>query len=80
MSKKYSQYLGSIATQTMEDGRLIALQPTFRVRLDNCVGAGEKNSLMQELAGVVSLRGERESFVVRWFNKAVAVLHSEAGF
>ncbi|MES2674897.1 MAG: HlyD family efflux transporter periplasmic adaptor subunit [Pseudomonadota bacterium] len=75
-----SQYGGSIATQQNKEGRLIPLQATFRVRLNNCIGVGGKNSLMQELAGMVSLQGERKSFVVRGFNKAVAVLHSEAGF
>lgn len=75
-----SQYGGNIATQQTKDGGLIPLQATFRVRLNNCVGGDEKKSLLQELAGTASLQGERKSFVVKMFNKAVAVWNSEAGF
>lgn len=75
-----SQYGGNIATQQNKDGGLIPLQATFRVRLNNCVTNDEKKSLLQELAGTASLQGERKSFVVKAFNKAVAAWNSEAGF
>jgi len=75
-----SQYGGSIATQQNKDGHLIPLQAIFRVRLNNCLAGDEKKSLVQELAGTASLQGERKSFVVKAFNKVVAVWNSEAGF
>jgi len=75
-----SQYGGKIPTQENKDHSLAPLQATFRVRLNNCIGADKKNSLLQELAGTASLQGERKSVAETVFKKAVAVWNSEAGF
>ena len=75
-----SQFDGSNPTQENKDHALIPLQAIFRVRLNNCVAGDEKKSLLQELAGTVSLSGERESFVGKGFRKVVAVWNGEAGF
>ncbi len=72
-----NHYGGSIATQITQEGHLIPLEATFRLRLYNCQNKAEK--ITQELAGVAHLHGERKSFLVRGLTEVTAVLRRESG-
>ena len=72
-----SHYGGAIATQQNAQQQLVPLESQFRVRFHRCEGM---ESLNQELAGTVILRGERKSLVVRAVTWVMAVIISEAGF
>lgn len=72
-----SVYGGSVPSQRLQDGRVVPLQPIFRVRLEGC---DLKAAPASEVVGVASLRGERGSLAmqgVRWLS---AVWRREVGF
>jgi putative peptide zinc metalloprotease protein len=70
-----SVYGGPIASQRDAAGRLIPLQPTFRLRLEGCdLGRAPR----QEVIGMAVLQGERRSLLGRLWREIVATWHREA--
>jgi putative peptide zinc metalloprotease protein len=72
-----SSFGGAIAAQAMGDGRLVPLQPTFRVRLEGC---GLDSPPASEVPGVALLSGERRSWAMRGLRRLAAVWQREASF
>ena len=77
-----SSYGGSIPTQTDtsqsdKQQKLIPLDSRFRLRFHECTGS---TGTHQELAGVVTVYGERKNFISRIASRAMALWNFEAGF
>ena len=72
-----SLYGGGIPAQRHHDGRVVPLQPTFRVRLEGCDLAEAPAS---EFIGVAVLAGERRSLVVQGWQRLAALWQREAAF
>ncbi len=70
-----SVYGGPVPAQRHADGRLVPLQPTFRLRLEACDLAQAPTS---EVVGIAVLHGERRSLIGRAWRHLVAVLQREA--
>jgi putative peptide zinc metalloprotease protein len=70
-----SPYGGTIAAERTPEGRLLPLQPTFRVRLAPCDRVLPPAS---ELAGVAHLHGRRESLAMQALSWLVALGQREA--
>ena len=66
---------GEIAVQKAPDGRLLPLQPVFRVRLEHCDRAQPP---LMELPGRAELQGERRSWLARGWRWAVALWQRES--
>jgi len=72
-----SLYGGAIPAQRHADGRVIPLQPTFRVRLEDCELGSAPAS---EVSGVAVLAGERRSLAVEGWRRLAALWQREAAF
>ncbi|MBX3623893.1 MAG: peptidase M50 [Rhizobacter sp.] len=72
-----SVYGGPIAAQRQPDGRVVPLQPTFRVRLGDC---GTAASTRFEIAGTALLQGERVSLAQEGLRRLAALWQRESGF
>jgi len=72
-----SVYGGGIPAKQGADGRVLPLQPTFRVRLEDCDLSAAPGA---EIAGVAVLHGERVSLAVQGWRRLVAIWQREAGF
>jgi putative peptide zinc metalloprotease protein len=72
-----SLYGGSIPAQRLRDGRVVPLQPTFRVRLEGCDLISSPSS---EVAGIALLHGERRSLAGEGWRRVVALWQREAGW
>jgi putative peptide zinc metalloprotease protein len=67
---------GDIPARRASDGRLLPLQPTFHVRLEQCEqGAAPRT----EWPGTAHLEGERRSLLGRVWRQAAITWHREAG-
>jgi putative peptide zinc metalloprotease protein len=66
---------GDIPARRAADGRLLPLQPTFHVRLEQCDPAAPPRS---ERPGTAHLEGERRSLLGRIWQQATATWHREA--
>ena len=66
---------GDIAVQKAPDGRLLPLQPVFRVRLEHC---DRTQPPLMELPGRAELQGERRSWLGRGWRWAVALWQRES--
>lgn len=66
---------GDIAVQKAHDGRLLPLQPVFRVRLEHC---DRTQPPLMELPGRAELQGERRSWLGRGWRWAVALWQRES--
>ncbi len=66
---------GDIAVQKAPDGRLLPLQPLFRVRLGHCDRAQPP---LMELPGRAELQGERRAWLARAWRWAVALWQRES--
>ena len=70
-----SLYGGSIAARRQSDGRVVPLQPTFRVRMEGCdVG----NPPESEVTGLAVLNGERRSLAGEGWRWLVGLWQREA--
>ena len=72
-----SLYGGAIPAQRHADGRVIPLQPTFRVRLEDCELGSAPAS---EITGVAVLEGERRSLAMEGWRRLAALWQREAAF
>jgi len=70
-----SPYGGDVPAQRTTDGKLLPLQPTFRVRLEQCDRALPPAS---EVAGVAHLPGSRRSLVERALRSVTALWQRES--
>ena len=70
-----SMHGGAIAVQRGPDGRLLPLQPVFRVRLESCDRASPP---LLELPGSAQLQGERRSWLARGWRWAAALWQRES--
>ncbi len=70
-----SPYGGAIPAQRMADGRLLPLQPTFRVRFGQC---DRDSPPLSELAGVAHLQGQRHSLAGRAVRALAALWQRES--
>jgi len=70
-----SPYGGGIPAQRASDGRLLPLQPTFRVRLGQC---DRELPPLSELAGVAHLQGPRRSLAGRAIRATAALWQRES--
>lgn len=66
---------GDIAVQKAPDGRLLPLQPVFRVRLEHC---DRVQPPLMELPGRAELQGERRSWLARGWRWVVALWQRES--
>ena len=66
---------GDIAVQKAPDGRLLPLQPVFRVRLEHCDRAQPP---LMELPGRAELQGERHSWLGQGWRWVVALWQRES--
>jgi len=72
-----SVYGGAIPAQRHADGRVIPLQPTFRVRLEGCdLGSAPAS----EIIGVAVLDGERRSLGMEGWRRLAALWRREVAF
>ncbi|MBX3619153.1 MAG: HlyD family efflux transporter periplasmic adaptor subunit [Rhizobacter sp.] len=69
-----SVYGGSLSAQHRPDGRVLPLQPTFRVRLGDCDAQGAPR---HEVTGMALLQGERRSWALEGLRRLVDLLHRE---
>ena len=72
-----SVYGGPVPSQRLQDGRLVPLQPVFRVRLEDC---DLKAAPPSEVMGMVSLRGEHRSPVMQGLRWIWTLWQREVGF
>jgi len=70
-----SPYGGSIPAQRTNEGRLLPMQPTFRVRLAQC---NRELAPRSELAGVAHLHGQRQSIAGRALHWVAALWQRES--
>lgn len=72
-----SLYGGSIPAQRHADGRMVPLQPTFRVRLEGCDVTSPPSS---EITGIALLHGEPWSLAGEAWRRGVALWQREAAW
>jgi putative peptide zinc metalloprotease protein len=72
-----SVYGGAIPAQRKADGRIVPLQPTFRVRMFGCDGVAQQGS---EVIGTVLMQGERRSLGAQAFRHLAALWQRESSF
>jgi putative peptide zinc metalloprotease protein len=72
-----SPYGGTIPAQRHADGRVVPLQPTFRVRMEGCDAASPPSS---EVAGLALLHGEPRSLAGEAWRRLVALWQREAAW
>jgi putative peptide zinc metalloprotease protein len=70
-----SAFGGGVSVQQTRDGRLVPLQPTFRVRLEDC---DQAEAPRFEASGMAVIEGERRSLIGAAFRWAMTLWRREA--